>query len=82
MDKHKERKTNIIEICRILDIFKPTKIRSISNSTNEINEQSEIKPISVIRLKSTNTKEQQPIVIELDYTYQAQEMLKASKKLS
>ena len=33
-------------------VYKPTYIRSISNSSSEINEQLEIKPISVIRLKS------------------------------
>ena len=57
-------------------------IISLSNSTSEINERPEIKSMSVIILnsKSTNTKRQRPIIIELDYNYQAQEKLKTLKK--
>ena len=49
-EKHQDDRR---EIRKILDIFKP--IISLSNSSSEINEQPEIKPISVIRLKSKLT---------------------------
>ena len=36
--------------------------------------------VIILNSKLTNTKRQRPIIIELDYNYQAQEMLKTLKK--
>ena len=78
--EREKSQNDIIDIHKSFGIFKPTNIRSISYSTTEINQQPEINPISVIRLisKSTKAKLQRPIIIELDYVFQAQEMFKTS----